>query len=87
MCTGSGAGLLNSFFGSDAQVYITGDLKYHEARSVESQGRGAIDIGHFSSEHLVVEHLTGQLKSRLRDLRITVDVSGYKLERDPFILY
>lgn len=63
LCTGSGGSLTPQFLQSSAQVYITGDLKYHEARDIESQGRAAIDVGHFASEHIVVELLKTRLEN------------------------
>lgn len=84
LCSGSGASLLGAFFASDAQVFISGDLRYHDAREVEAAGRGLIDIGHFASEHLVVEVLAGKLTGMLnnRDAGVAVDACG--LEEDPF---
>jgi dinuclear metal center YbgI/SA1388 family protein len=87
VCTGSGAGLLDHFFASDAQVYVTGDLKYHDARAIEAQGRGAVDIGHFASEHIVVRYLSEQLGLALENRGIVVDIAGCGIERDPFIQY
>lgn len=87
VCTGSGASLLDKFFASGARVYITGDLKYHDARQVEARGLGAIDIGHFASEYIVVPLLAEQLGSALAGRGITVDITGCSLEKDPFIYY
>jgi putative NIF3 family GTP cyclohydrolase 1 type 2 len=47
LSTGSGGSLVPQFLASDAEAFITGDLRYHEAREIEAAGRGAIDIGHF----------------------------------------
>jgi dinuclear metal center YbgI/SA1388 family protein len=84
VCTGSGSGLLACFFNSDAQVFVSGDLKYHDARDAEWSRRGLIDVGHFASEHLVVEDLTARLKTRLAAAGFEVSVEGYTAESDPF---
>jgi dinuclear metal center YbgI/SA1388 family protein len=84
VCSGSGGGLLDAFFASGAQVYLSGDLRYHEARDVEAQGLGLVDIGHFSSEHLVVKPLADRLASALSAAGGQVDVIGCELEQDPF---
>ena len=47
LCSGSGSGLMAAFLASDAEVFVTGDVRYHEAREIEHCGRGVIDIGHF----------------------------------------
>ena len=77
---------MNNFISSGAQVYISGDLRYHDARAVESANLGLIDIGHFASEHLIVDVLAERLKKVLSKHEIYVKVEAYGLERDPFIV-
>jgi dinuclear metal center YbgI/SA1388 family protein len=84
VCTGSGSGLLGKFLSSDAQVFISGDLKYHDARDVEWARRGLIDVGHFASEHLMVEDLTDRLAARLKAADLDVTVAACTMENDPF---
>lgn len=84
LCTGSGGSLTNHFLKSDADVYITGDLKYHEARDIEAAGRSCIDVGHFASEHIVVDMLTRRLEEECRLREFQVDILGYNREKDPF---
>ena len=36
-------------------VFLTGDLKYHEALDALEEGRILVDIGHFESEYLFVD--------------------------------
>ena len=84
ICSGSGAGLLAKFFESGAQAFISGDLRYHDARDVESSNLGLVDIGHFSSEHLIVQVLAERLSSLLAESRMNVEVDACDLERDPF---
>lgn len=85
VCTGSGSGMLKSFYASGAQVYISGDLKYHDARDIEAAGLGIIDIGHFASEHLVVAELVKRLKVVLAERQLKVNVTACEIERDPFV--
>ncbi len=86
VCTGSGSGLIRAFFASDAQVYISGDLRYHDARDAEAAGRGLIDIGHFASEHLMVKVLAQRLADILSESGTDVSVRACNLESDPFII-
>ncbi|WDP88346.1 MAG: Nif3-like dinuclear metal center hexameric protein [Desulfobacter sp.] len=84
LCTGSGGSLTENFLKSDADVYITGDLKYHEARDIETAGRICIDVGHFASERIVVDMLTHRLKKELKLRDFEVKILGYNREKDPF---
>lgn len=45
---GSGAFLLNQFVNSDVDVFITGDLKYHDFHDMHKLGKCIVDIGHFA---------------------------------------
>lgn len=85
-CTGSGSGLMKSFLASPAQVYISGDLHYHDARAAEQAKRALIDIGHFSSEHFVVDMLSERLEKAFCQRGFEVDVEPCLLEKDPFRL-
>ncbi len=86
VCTGSGSSLINNFFSSGSQVYISGDLRYHDARAVEAANLGLIDIGHFASEHLIVEVLAERLQEVLVESEFDVKVEACKLEKDPFVI-
>ncbi len=45
---GSGSFLLDEFVGSDIDVFITGDLKYHDFHEMYKLNKCIIDIGHFA---------------------------------------
>ena len=55
-CGGSGSFLLNHAKTIGADIYITGDFKYHEFFDAENQIIIA-DIGHFESEQFTQELL------------------------------
>lgn len=76
-CTGSGASMLAHI---DADVFLTGDIKYHDAMHAKALNMGTIDIGHFESERYFGEVLQKQLK----DLPICVIISSSK---NPFTYY
>ena len=84
ICTGSGASLLGAFMASGAQAFVRGDLRYHDARDAEAAGRGLIDIGHFGSEHFMVEALTERLRQETAVRNLSVAIKGCPLEKDPF---
>ena len=85
ICTGSGSSLMKEFYKSDAQVYVSGDMRYHDARDVEAAGRGMIDIGHFGSEHIMVDALSRQLTDCCAREGLKVKVTPLELETDPFM--
>lgn len=53
-CGGSGASLIEKAIGSDADIFITSDIKYHQF--FDADGRIIIaDIGHFESEQFTID--------------------------------
>jgi len=86
VCSGSGSSFLNHFVTSGAQVYVSGDLGYHDARTIEAASLGLIDIGHFTSEHLIVDVLALRLDKILSETGIDVKIEAYKLEKEPFMI-
>jgi putative NIF3 family GTP cyclohydrolase 1 type 2 len=86
LCTGSGTSLLNRFYSSDADVFITGDIRYHDARDAEDRQTSLIDIGHFGSEHIMVGELGKRLERILADRHLNVEVLTCEEEKDPFLV-
>lgn len=84
VCTGSGSSLLKNFLNSDADVFISGDLKFHDARDSEVHSRGLIDVGHFASEKLMIDLVAGNLKRLIRDSGLDVQVEALRQEEDPY---
>ncbi len=84
ICTGSGGSLMNTYLSCGAQVFITGDLRYHDARAAEWADVGLIDIGHFASEHIMVKALAERLSKIFEDAGENLTVHMCDLERDPF---
>lgn len=84
VCTGSGGGMLQQVIDSGVDVFITGDLKYHEAQRALEAGLALVDVGHFASERLIVEPLVNYLKARGQGKRKPLQVFAANCERDPF---
>ena len=56
VCGGAGAFLIKKALGAGADVYVTGDVKYHEF--FDAEGRMVVaDIGHYESEQFTIELL------------------------------
>ena len=60
LTTGSGGSLLKSI---DADCFLTGDIKYHDAMEAKSINISLIDIGHYESEHFFAQILEKTLKN------------------------
>ena len=84
VCSGSGSSLLNQAIASGAQAYVSGDLGYHTARDAQQAGIGLIDVGHFGSEHIIVDVLAASIRNAMAAAGISADVEASDMETDPF---
>jgi len=60
LTTGAGASLIDEV---DADCFLTGDIKYHDAMKAMSQNLMMIDIGHYESEKFFVDVLLSELEN------------------------
>ena len=84
LCCGSGGALLDEAHRCGAQVLVTGDGKYHDARKAEALGMALLDVGHFASERPMIPWLTDRLDAASRLLGWGMRVMEYQGEREPF---
>jgi dinuclear metal center YbgI/SA1388 family protein len=85
VCTGSGGSLIPAFLASGADVFITGDIKYHEARLIESHNRALIDVGHFASEIIARDLLAHRLEQAVSRAGFSLEIQAFTGETDPFV--
>jgi dinuclear metal center YbgI/SA1388 family protein len=69
LCGGSGFFLLPAAIADGAQVYITGDVKYHEFFDADTRILLA-DIGHYESEQFTIELLTEFLQEKFSNFAV-----------------
>ena len=61
--------------------YVSGDLRYHDARDAEASDRGIIDIGHFSSEYIIVADLADRLKGMVAECHLDASLDDLQAFR------
>lgn len=84
VCGGSGASLLSSAVRQGADVLVTGDIKYHDARIAESLGIALIDGGHFATERIMIEAFAQQLREMIDNKGFEIEILPLLCEQDPF---
>ncbi|HHX77059.1 MAG TPA: Nif3-like dinuclear metal center hexameric protein, partial [Firmicutes bacterium] len=65
LCGGSGGDLIVFAREAGADVFVAGDIKYHQAEEAASLGLAVIDAGHDATEAPVVPWLASFLEERL----------------------
>ncbi|RJX27837.1 MAG: Nif3-like dinuclear metal center hexameric protein [Dethiobacter sp.] len=63
---GSGSEYVENALQSGAQVFISGDIKFHDAQKAAYSGLALIDAGHDATERPVLPVLAGFLKERIK---------------------
>jgi dinuclear metal center YbgI/SA1388 family protein len=71
-CPGSGASLLGRVAKVGAQVYVTGDLKYHDAQAARELGYLVVDVGHFVLEERMMRVFSEELRRKLTHSAVEV---------------
>ena len=84
VCAGSGGSLMAAAVTARAQLYITGDVKYHDARKAEDEGIQVLDVGHFAPERYGLGCFGKLLNEKLAGRGFNVEVKFAK-EKDPFV--
>lgn len=79
LCTGSGGDFAEQAFHAHADVYLTGEIKHHQALLAQQQGFMLIDAGHYPTERPAVNLLADYLTAQNSDLMVLRAV-----EEDPF---
>lgn len=75
---GSGAEYIPSVLRSGAQVFISGDFKYHEAQEAARAGLALIDAGHAATERPVLPVLSGLLKEKIGRAGLKTEVNIFQ---------
>lgn len=81
---GAGAEFIDTAVRRGADVYLTGDVKYHEAQRAAEQGMHLIDAGHFGTERPVLPVLADLLRAELAAEHGTVEILVTERQRDVF---
>ncbi len=81
LCTGAGADLMDLAAANGCQLFITGDLKYHDAQNAKAKGIAAIDAGHYGTEKSFADNFADKLRSAVGD---KLEIVESKVDIDPF---
>jgi dinuclear metal center YbgI/SA1388 family protein len=76
---GSGGSLLDLAVNAGCDVFLTGEMSFHECLRCRSLGVGVILTGHYASERFAVETLADRLRAGLPG----VEATASRVEADP----
>lgn len=85
ICTGAGSDLMIDAFKNGCDVFITGDVKYHDAQNALAMGLCLIDAGHYGTEKTFADNFADILKAATEDEDIEIISSN--VNTDPFNIF
>lgn len=71
VCGGGGSSLIRQAQRAGADIFVTGDIKYHDFFTTENQ-MAIADVGHFESEHFIKEIIYSELKENFSTFAISI---------------
>lgn len=80
LCSGAGAEFAAAAADTGWDLFITGDVKYHQAREACESGINLLDIGHYGSEKIFTENMAKYLRDNTE-----IDIIESKADSDPFV--
>lgn len=80
VCAGSCGKIINSVIAAKVDLYLTGELKHHQALAAQQAGLTCICLTHSVSERFILKKLSKQLQKRTK--QVTIKIS--KKDADPF---
>jgi len=80
VCAGSCGKIINSVIAAKADLYLTGELKHHQALAAQEAGLTCICLSHTVSERFILKIFAKRLQKQLNSVTIRVS----KKDADPF---
>ena len=80
VCAGSCGAIINSVIAARADLYLTGELKHHQALAAQEAGMTCICLSHTVSERFILKKFAKQLQKQIKSIAITIS----KKDADPF---
>jgi putative NIF3 family GTP cyclohydrolase 1 type 2 len=81
VCPGSGGRLVPLAAASGADVFVTGEVRYHNMREAEHHGIAIVELGHDRTEMPAVDLLARLIRGGLAAAGSPVPVAIYKEPR------
>ncbi|MBN2899020.1 MAG: Nif3-like dinuclear metal center hexameric protein [Clostridia bacterium] len=87
LCTGAGSEFIHTAKRKGCDVFITGDVKYHEAQLAEELDMCVIDAGHYETEGIYVDYLRDYLTEKCTSKNYEVRIIKSEFLENPFKVY
>ena len=69
-CGGAGADFIAEASYLDADIYLTGDIKHHDAQLAYELGLSLLDVSHYGLEKVFIDHMAIVISDEFSDIEI-----------------
>ncbi len=80
VCAGSCGKLIMNVIAEKCDLYLTGEIKHHQAIAAQEAGVTVVCLSHTVSERFILKKVAKELQKSLKDVKILVS----KKDKDPF---
>lgn len=87
LCTGAGADFIYKAKSMGCDLYITGDLKYHEAQLANQLNMSIFDCGHYETEQIYMDYLAQYLQDKCQEKNYEVRIIKSESLENPIKVY
>jgi dinuclear metal center YbgI/SA1388 family protein len=80
VCAGSCGKLIMNVIAEKCDLYLTGEIKHHQAIAAQEAGVTVVCLSHTGSERFILKKVAKELQKSLKDVKILIS----KKDKDPF---
>jgi putative NIF3 family GTP cyclohydrolase 1 type 2 len=85
ICSGNGGSLIQKAANRGAEVFLTGEIDYHDFLWAKESGLGVIAAGHWTTEKGFISLLTRYLKEFFKDLPDFEVIPSNTINTEPYV--
>ncbi|MEG0924551.1 MAG: Nif3-like dinuclear metal center hexameric protein [Anaerovoracaceae bacterium] len=85
LCTGSGGEFIEAASNENCDLFVTGDLKYHQAQMAKDLGIAVLDAGHYGTEKIFIDNMTNRLATLCDCETEHLELIKSKIDINPFV--
>ena len=83
LCSGAGGDMISAAISEGCDLFVTGDVKHHEALGAAEKGICVIDAGHYGTEKIFVKNLAAKLtemtKGKLEIIESATEIDPFRI--------
>ena len=81
LCTGAGGDTMAAAIRNGCDLFITGDVRHHEAQIAREKGHCLIDAGHYGTEKIFAENFADKLR---KNVGSKIQIIESEIDTNPF---